>query len=320
MAGPERPGVRLGLVAVAVLACCAALMLLGLRGNLAYVLSYRAQVVATMVVVGVAHGLAAVLFQTVTRNRVLTPSVMGFDALFALIQTVVVFFLGANGGDNIPDLLRFILETVAMVGFAIGLYRAMLSRDGGDLYRMLLAGLVCGILFRCLSELMQRLMAPNEFNVLQARLFAQVTLPRAELILGAAIVVAVAAVLVWRDRREWDVVALGRGTATGLGVAHRRAVTRALVLVAMLVAAATALIGPLTFLGFMAAALAHVLTRDSRHATLLPMAALLGVLFLAGGQLVLDRGLRMAGSLSVVVEFIGGGLFLLMLSRRKGQE
>lgn len=310
------PNVRMALLAAATLGVCVLFMTVALRGKLSYVLAYRGQIVATMMVVGVAAGLSTVLFQTVTRNRILTPSVMGFEALFVLAQTCVVFFLGAAAGAEWSRLARFSAETVLMVVFAGLLYRGLFARARHDLYRLLLAGLVCGILFRSLAELMQRMLAPTEFSVLQSRLFAQLTLPSGDLLgAAAALVLAVAAVM-WRQRREYDVLALGRETAIALGIPYERAVTRALVLVAVLVSVSTALVGPLTFLGFVAATLAHQMAGSARHAVQLPFAALLGVLALAGGQVVLQHVLGMTGTLGVVIEFVGGGLFLVLLVRK----
>lgn len=307
---------RLLILSVSALAVCGIFMGRHLTGNLVYVLSYRVQIVATMILVGTASGLATVLFQTVTRNRILTPSVMGFEALFVLIQTGVIFFQGTGGWAEWPTLVRFLTESALMVAFASLLYRWLFSGRQGDLYRLLLAGLVFGILFRSLSELMQRMLAPNEFNVLQGRLFAQLTLPEGDLIAAAAVMIGVSALLAWRRRRELDVIALGRDVAVALGIDYDSAVTRCLVLIAVLVSASTALIGPLTFLGFMTATLAYQLAGSARHAVILPFSALLGVVFLAGGQLVLDHVFGMAGTLSVVIEFVGGGLFLLLLLRK----
>lgn len=313
MPGPKR---RLLFLLVLTLCLCGLFMGVGLTGNLSYVLNYRAQIIATMILVGSATSLATLLFQTLTRNRILTPSVMGFESLFILIQTSVIFFQGTGGWTEWPTLVRFLVETALMVAFASVLYRWMFADRKGDLYRLLLAGLVFGILFRSLSEFMQRMLAPNEFNVLQGRLFAQLTLPEGNLIAAAAVLIGSSALVLWLHRREFDVMALGREAAIGLGVDYERTVTRTLILIAVLVSASTALIGPLTFLGFMASTLAYQLAGSFRHGAVMPFAALLGVAFLAGGQLVLEHLFGMAGTLSVVIEFVGGGMFLLLLLRK----
>lgn len=163
---------------------------------------------------------------------------------------------------------------------------------------------------------MQRLLTPSEFAVLQGRMFATFTRAAPELIALSALIVLAVAVVIWRHRFQLDVLALGRNSAVNLGIHYNRSVTLFLLLVSVLVAISTALVGPLTFLGFMVANLAYLVAGSSHHRILLPTAFLLGVIALVGGQLILEHVLDMAGSLSVVIEFIGGTLFILLLLKK----
>ncbi|WP_298459517.1 iron chelate uptake ABC transporter family permease subunit [uncultured Cellulomonas sp.] len=115
-----------------------------------------------------------------------------------------------------------------------------------------------------------------------------------------------------------DVPALGRERAIGLGVDHQRRV-QTVVVVAVLVSVSTALVGPVTFFGLLVANLAHLLVRTHRHRAVLPAAVLLGVLCLVGGQVVLERVLGLDSSTGVVVEFLGGIAFLVLLLRGAGR-
>ena len=110
-----------------------------------------------------------------------------------------------------------------------------------------------------------------------------------------------------------DVMALGRRNALGLGLDHDRAVLGVLALVAALTACATALVGPISFLGLLAASLAHRLTGTHRHAVLIPAAAMLGAAILVIGQTVFERVLGQQSSLAVIIEFGGGLLFLTLV-------
>ena len=124
------------------------------------------------------------------------------------------------------------------------------------------------------------------------------------------------AVAVWRRAGVLDVLALGRDAAINLGIDHRREVMRVLVMVSILVAVSTALVGPVTFFGLLVANLAYLLVDTHRHRLILPVAALVAVLVLMGGQLVLERLLGFNGALSIVIEFLGGIVFLIILVRR----
>ncbi|MCL3861030.1 iron chelate uptake ABC transporter family permease subunit [Actinotalea sp. K2] len=299
------------LVAVAALG----FMTLGARGAWDYVLPFRGVKLAALVLVAFAIAVSTVLFQTVTDNRILTPSIMGFDALYVLLQTTVVFTVGSARMVGIDPRLRFTVEVLLMVGFAGLLFRWLFAGARRSLHLLLLVGIVLGVLFRSLSSFMQRLIDPNEFAVLQERFFASFNAVDSRLLGAAAVMVLGASLLAWRLRRSFDVLLLGRDNATMLGVDHRRAVTGVLVVVAVMVSVSTALVGPVTFFGLLVANLAYQLSGTHRHRAVLPVAVLLAVLCLVGGQVVLERVLGYDTALSVVIEFLGGLMFLTLLLR-----
>ena len=307
---------RLAVLGALAVAAVAAYLLIDVRGSWAFALRLRGWTILTMLLVGCAVAVSTVLFQTVTTNRILTPSIMGFDALYALIQTVFVAGLGAASLTRVPVAAQFTLEVGLMIGFSLLLFRRLFGAHARDLHLLVLVGIVLGVLFRSLSSFVQRLLDPNEFYVLQDRLFATFSGVDRSLLAVSALAVAVATAALWRMRSTFDVLALGRDTAVGLGVDHRRAVLRILVVVAVLVSVSTALVGPITFFGLLVANLAYRIVGTDRHAATLPAAVLLAVVALAGGQAVLQHGLGLDSTLSVVVEFLGGVVFLAMLVRR----
>ncbi|CAO3409118.1 iron chelate uptake ABC transporter family permease subunit [Azospirillum largimobile] len=288
----------------------------GAKGSWSFILTFRGTKVAAMVLVGCAIAMSTVLFQTITNNRILTPSIMGFDALYRLIQTVLVFQLGSAAVAAFDPRLRFGVEVAAMVVFSWLLYRWLFSGSLRGLHLLMLVGIVFGVLFRSLSGFLQRVIDPNEFLVVQDRLFASFNRVDGQLLAVSALVVLAVAVAVWRRAGVLDVLALGRDAAINLGVDHRREVMRVLVMVSILVAVSTALVGPVTFFGLLVANLAYLLVDTHRHRLILPVAALVAVLVLMGGQLVLERLLGYNGALSIVIEFLGGIVFLIILVRR----
>ncbi|PWD66783.1 iron chelate uptake ABC transporter family permease subunit [Pectobacterium parmentieri] len=307
---------RLWWLGAGALAAIAVFMTINLGGNLRYILVHRGLILSTMVLVAFSAGVSTVLFQTVTNNRILTPSIMGFEALFVLLQTVVLFFFGVQGITAVGVSSKFILEALLLVLFSSLLYRGLFTGRHSNLHLVLLVGIICGTLFRSASSLMQRLLTPGEFAVLQGRMFATFTRAAPELIGLSAAIILIVGLCVWRLRFQLDVLALGKNTAINLGIAYKRHVTVVLLLVSVLVAVSTALVGPLTFLGFMVANLAYLIAGSRQHRILLPTAFLLGIIALVGGQLILEHLLGMAGALSVVLEFIGGSLFIVLLLKK----
>ena len=314
---------RRGLSPVAIIAILAALtvasialfMTIDVRGKWGFVLTFRGTKIAAMVLVGYSIAVSTVLFQTITNNRILTPSVMGFDFLYRLIQSALVFYLGAATVSTMDPRLRFVVEVVAMVVFSCLLYRWLFSGNRRSLHLLMLVGIVFGVLFRSLSSFLQRIIDPNEFLVVQDRLFASFNRVDSQLLAVSAVVVLAVSVVGWRWRRTFDVLALGRDAAVNLGIDHHRAVMTVLVLVAILVSVSTALVGPVTFFGLLVANLAYMLIRSHRHSLILPAAALIAILTLTGGQLILERVFGFNSALSIVIEFVGGIFFLFILVR-----
>ncbi|QZN94103.1 iron chelate uptake ABC transporter family permease subunit [Symbiopectobacterium purcellii] len=316
MAVIATPAKRLWLLSALALTTIVIFMTIKLGSNLQYILVHRGLTLATMLLVAFAASTSTLLFQTVTNNRILTPSIMGFETLFVLIQTLIIFVFGAKGIPWVGVSGKFLCEALLLVMFSAVLYRWLFLGRRDNLHLVLLVGIICGTLFRSASSLMQRLLTPTEFAVLQGRMFATFTRAVPELIALTALIVVMVAIVIWRRRFELDVLALGRYSAVNLGINFNRSVTLILLLVSVLVAVSTALVGPLTFLGFMVANLAYLVAGSSQHRILLPTAFLLGVISLVGGQLILEHLLNMAGALSVVIEFIGGTLFILLLLKK----
>ena len=299
------------LTAIALLAVLA-FMTVGLRGNIAFALQLRGLKLLALVQVAVSISLSTILFQTVTANRILTPSIMGLDALYLFGQTALVFSLGGIGYISLNGGMKFGAEVLLMIVLATLLLWPLL-RSRMDMNLVLLMGVTLGLLFRSLSILLSRMLDPNAFAVVQTASFANFNTLRPDLTILATIATLGAAILCWRARHVLDIIGLGRETAIGLGVNWAKAAVSLLLLVALFVAVSTALVGPVAFFGLLVAALAERLMRTQRHTLLLPTATLIAIIILVGGQAMLQHGLGGASTLGVVIEFVGGLVFLLLL-------
>lgn len=276
----------------------------------------RVVTVATIAIVACCQGVATVLFHTATGNRILTPSIMGFDALYVVMQTALVFFFGGAALAATDGLGKVALQSLLMIGFATLLYGWLFGGKRGDLHIMLLIGIVFGVGFASLSTVMQRLLTPSDFDLLSAKLFGNISNSNVEYLPWAALIIAVVLFFVWRARHRLDVLALGRETSTNLGIAYKREVILLLVLVAVLISISTTMVGPMTFFGFIVATLAYQLAGSSKHRIVLPFAALLGMATLLVAYFVLKHVFYAAGMLTVIIEFAGGLFFIIYLLRK----
>lgn len=313
------PAARLTIVGLLAAAAMSLFLFGFIRGSWEFALTLRSATAGAMLVAAFTQGVATVIFHTVTDNRILTPSIMGFDSMFVLMQTVLVTLFGGTVialTDNVTGLLA---QTAVMVLFATALYGWLLGGRYSNLFVLLLVGVVLGMAFDSISTFLQRLLHPTDYDLLALKLFGRMNAVEPVLLPLAFGVCVLAGVVVWRRRHVYDALLLGREAATSVGVPHRRELILALVLVAVLVSMSTALVGPLTFFGFVIATIAYELAGTYRHAYVLPMAVFLGVIALAGGQFVLQHVFYAAGYLTVIIEFSGGILFLALLLRKRAR-
>ncbi len=288
-------------------------MTLGAKGSWSFVLSFRGTRLAAMLIVAFAIAVSTVLFQTITGNRILTPALMGFDALYVLLQTSIVFLFGAVTLTGLDPRLMFIVEVAIMVGFSLALYRLLFGTGRHNVHLIVLIGIVLGGLFRSLSGFLQRIISPEDFIVLQDRLFASFNLTDSTLVGVSALLIGLVTIAIWRMFSVFDVMMLGRDTAIALGVDHKAITMRILVLVSILVSISTALLGPVTFFGLLVANLAYILMPAAKHRIILPAAVLVSIICLVGGQTILERVFAFDTALSIIIEFAGGLFFILFL-------
>ena len=295
---------------------CVLFMTLGARGNWDFILAFRGGKLLTMMTIAIAIGQSTIIFQTLSGNRILTPSIMGFDALYLMIQSVLVLTIGGLAYASLGSFVKFAAETLVMTGAALILFRAVL-RDASDISRMILTGLILGVLFRSLTSMVNRIIDPNEFSIIQQVSFAQFNAMNQDLTFIALFITLACSLWLWTRHRELDVIALGRDHAINLGIDHDRSTRQLLIVVALLVSVSTALVGPIVFFGLLVSAVTYQIAGTWRHAVLIPVAALLSAIILIFSQTIFERVLHLSASVSVVIEGLGGLVFLYLILKRR---
>ena len=271
---------------------------------------------AVMLVVAFCQATATVAFQTVTHNRILTPSIMGFESLYVVIQTAAVFFIGAAGVAAITGTPQFLGQVAVMVVFSAILYGWLFGGRFGNLQIMLLVGIILGGGMGALSTFMQRMLTPSEFDVLTARLIGSIANADTDYLLVSLPIIAFAGGVLWLRSTKLNVLGLGRETATNLGINHKKDTIIVLIMVSMLMAVSTALVGPMTFLGFLVAMIAYQLADTYDHRHVFPMAWLVGFVVLSGSYFVLKNFFYAEGSVGIIIEVVGGSFFLAYILRK----
>lgn len=308
-----RNSVKILILVALSLLFCGLYLFHGLNGSFDYALPRRAMKVLAMAMTGVAIAYSTVIFQTITHNRILTPSIMGFDSLYILLQTVVIFTLGSSHLVIVNKHVNFILSVSAMVLFALLLYQLLFKSGKRPIYFLLLVGIIVGTFFGSISTFLQVLIDPNEFLNVQDKMFASFNNISSDLVWWALGIVVIAVVIGWRSIHDLDVLSLGRDTAINLGVNYDVVVRKMLILSAVLIAVSTALVGPITFFGLIVANLSYQFFKTYKHSVLIVGAGLMSIVALVGGQWIVERLFTFSTTLSVIINFVGGIYFIYLL-------
>ncbi|MDT2047424.1 iron chelate uptake ABC transporter family permease subunit [Bacillus sp. 1780r2a1] len=307
---------RLKLIVLAILTVGVTLLFLFYQsnGNWDYILPRRLGKLAAILLTGFSIAVSTVVFQTITNNRILTPSIIGLDSLYMLIQTLLIFLFGSMNILTMNKNINFMLSIVAMVLFAMLLYKMLFKKEGkSNIYFLLLVGLIFGTFFQSISSFMQVLIDPNEFLIVQDRMFASFNNVQTELLFLSFLLIIILSVYGFRYVKYLDVLSLGREEAINLGIDYDAVTKKLLVLISIFISIATALVGPITFLGLLVVNVAHEVFKTYRHTYLLGGSIIISIFSLVGGLLVVERVFTFSTTLSVIINFIGGAYFLYLL-------
>ena len=313
---------KLCIMAALVLLAAAAYMTVDVNfGNaklLAYSMRIRAPKLIVMVITAFAIGGASLVFQSIINNTIVTPCLLGMNSLYTLIHTAVVFCVGSGSVLAANANAAFAIDLVLMGITATLIYSYLFKKTKHNVLYVLLVGTVLTSFFSSVQSTMTRVMDPNEYDTLLTTLVASFSNVNAEIIIFALIVLAAVIFFLRRELALLDVLTLGKEQAINLGVNYDRCIRRLLLGVTLAIAVATAMVGPISFLGLIIANLARQLLRTYRHTQLILGSALFGMIVLVGGQIIVEHVFTYAVPISVFIT-VGGGLYFLylLLTRRR---
>ena len=277
-----------------------------------YAMKIRIPKLIAMLVTAAAIGGASIVFQSVINNTIVTPCLLGMNSLYTLIHTAVVFVAGSGSFLVVNGNISFAVDLVLMGVAATVIYSYLFRKTNHNILYVLLIGTVLTSFFGSIQSTLVRVMDPNEYDSLLASLVASFSNINSEIIVFAVLLLAVLIFALRRELALLDVLTLGRDQAVNLGVDYDRAIRRLLLGVALCIAIATAMVGPVSFLGLIIANLSRQLLKTYRHSQLIAGSALFGMIVLAGGQMIVEQVFVYAVPVSVFIT-VGGGIYFLYL-------
>lgn len=283
-----------------------------------YAMSLRVPKLIVMLIAAAAIGGASLVFQSVINNTIVTPCLLGMNSLYTLIHTSVVFVAGSGSIMAVNANLSFAVDLVIMGISATVIYGYLFKKTNYNVLYVLLIGTVLTSLFGSIQSTLTRVMDPNEYDSLLATLVASFNNVNAEIIVFSIIVLLVIVIVLRKDLALLDVLTLGKTQAINLGVDYDRSIRRLLLGVTLSIAVATAVVGPISFMGLIIANLARQLFRTYRHSQLILGSALFGMVILIAGQIIVEHVYTYTVPISVFITVGGGIYFLYLLLMKKG--
>lgn len=301
------------LLAIVSLILAALYIFYDLTGNISYILPKRIIKVVAIIITGGAIAFSTTIFMTITNNRILTPSIMGLDSLYMLTQTFIIFIFGSRSLIMMNGNINYLLSVGIMVIFSLVFYRLLFKGEDNNIYFLLLIGMILGTFFSSFTSFMQVLIDPNEFMVAQDKMFASINNVNEDLVYLSIILIIVVVLYFIRFYKYLDVLSLGKDHAINLGVPYDHVVRQLLIIVAILISIATALIGPITFLGLLVVNIAYQFINTYKHFYIILASIFLSIIALIGGQFIVEKIFVFNTTISVIINFVGGIYFIYLL-------
>ena len=277
---------------------------------LAPVFSFRAPRMVGALSAGLLLGVSGVLMQRLTANPMASPEVLGISS-GASLGLILILFLVQR-----PDELTQ-LGGAALGALAILATMFMLGRKSGfSPERLVLAGVAVGTVFSALASLLMASGDPR-MSILLSWMSGstyRVRWPQAGIVFGVA---AFTIPLIYALARPLWILPLGEHVAKAIGVHIGRTRLALLLLISVMTAGATLIVGPISFVGLMAPHIARMLGLRR------PMPQVFGGAVIGAGILVfadwLGRNLLFPYQIpaGLLAAFIGGPYFLFLLWRER---
>ncbi|EKJ5774149.1 iron chelate uptake ABC transporter family permease subunit [Campylobacter coli] len=284
----------------------------GLKDFDEYALKNRSLQIAAIVIVAICIAVSTIIFQTLCNNKILTPAIIGLDSLYMLLQSALVFSLGSANLSVYKNDINFLITLACMVVFSLGLYKILFSSDK-SIYLIMLLGLIFGTLFSTLSSFFEILIDPDEFMVIQGRMFASFDNVAFDVLALAYIVTLLSFVWIFRYMKFLDPLSLGKDLSINLGINYQKISKHLMIIIAILTSISTALVGPITFLGLLVVNITYELFKTSKHSILLLACVLISILALLGGVFFVSRVFDYNTTISVIINFLGGIYFIYLV-------
>lgn len=282
-----------------------------------YQFTSRLRKLILMILVGGAIAASVVIFQAITTNRLLTPSIMGLDAVYMFVKVLIVFVFGVQSVFVTNLYISFLISLIVMIGFSLLLFQGIFRIGNVSVYLILLVGIILGTFFRSITGFLELIINPEDFLAVQSAMFANFDASNTKLVTLCGVILIILIMITVYAIPYLDVWLLGRDQAINLGISYQTLTRILLILVAILVSISTALVGPITFLGLLTVNLAHELMKTYQHKYILPATICISWISLFLAQAIVENFFQATTQVSIIIDLVGGSYFIYLLIKRR---
>ncbi|MEX6265733.1 iron chelate uptake ABC transporter family permease subunit [Staphylococcus saprophyticus] len=282
-----------------------------------YQFTSRLRKLILMILVGGAIAASVVIFQAITTNRLLTPSIMGLDAVYMFVKVLIVFVFGVQSVFVTNLYISFLISLIVMIGFSLLLFEGIFRIGNVSVYLILLVGIILGTFFRSITGFLELIINPEDFLAVQSAMFANFDASNTKLVTLCGVILIILIMITVYAIPYLDVLLLGRDQAINLGISYQTLTRILLILVAILVSISTALVGPITFLGLLTVNLAHELMKTYQHKYILPATICISWISLFLAQAIVENFFQATTQVSIIIDLVGGSYFIYLLIKRR---
>lgn len=282
-----------------------------------YQFKSRLRKLILMILVGGAIAASVVIFQAITTNRLLTPSIMGLDAVYMFVKVLIAFVFGVQSVFVTNLYISFLISLIVMIGFSLLLFQGIFRIGNVSVYLILLVGIILGTFFRSITGFLELIINPEDFLAVQSAMFANFDASNTKLVTLCGVILIILIMITVYAIPYLDVLLLGRDQAINLGICYQTLTRILLILVAILVSISTALVGPITFLGLLTVNLAHELMKTYQHKYILPATICISWISLFLAQAIVENFFQATTQVSIIIDLVGGSYFIYLLIKRR---
>lgn len=282
-----------------------------------YQFTSRLRKLILMILVGGAIAASVVIFQAITTNRLLTPSIMGLDAVYMFVKVLIVFVFGVQSVFVTNLYISFLISLIVMIGFSLLLFQGIFRIGNVSVYLILLVGIILGTFFRSITGFLELIINPEDFLAVQSAMFANFDASNTKLVTLCGVILIILIMITVYAIPYLDVLLLGRDQTINLGISYQTLTRILLILVAILVSISTALVGPITFLGLLTVNLAHELMKTYQHKYILPATICISWISLFLAQAIVENFFQATTQVSIIIDLVGGSYFIYLLIKRR---